>query len=593
MLSLHWTIRAGLTTALALCLCGCSGSGSSGPEEPGGFVEAQPEPEPETPDPVVPPQVKDVAFLSPVDHLVRASMALRGVRPSVEDMEAVRDDPDKLPGLVDAYLDSPAFGETIREMYDEVWLLRAFLFMFAPRGEYEGMDMVEFDNSVGESPLRLIEHVVMNDRPFTEIVTADYAVANEYVATVWGMDYDGDGQEWIETRYPEPGRPHAGILSDSKLFIRHYSAPLNAQRGRANAISKGLLCFDFLARDIDVSGNVDLSDPEAVKNAVKSPACASCHQTLDPLGGFFWSYEYFVFPSDTQQYPMSTWRPEYEQHRPFFSGREPGYFGLEADDLQDLGARIAADPRFAQCAARRFYGYFAQVDPKEVPFDLVAHLQGAFVDSGMSAKALARAAVLSDAFRASHGESEAAAADLVGLKKLRPRDASRMMADLTGFTWQTRVDFSIFAERGVTSPYGTIDLMKDTLLGYEVLMGGLDDFVVNQPVHTFNPTMSLVMQAFATEAAGFVVDRDLDAIGPIRAKLLTEVDEEERDEADLRAQLAQLHLRLFGEFVEPDGAEVDLSYELFDAALKLSDDPRRAWKTTLTAMLQDSRLLYY
>lgn len=535
-----------------------------------------------------------VAMLSPTDHLVRVSMALRGVRPSVAELEQVRDDPEAISSLVDEYTRSPEFGETVRDLYDEALLLRPFFFLFPPRGAMGDMSMVAFNRSVQESPLRLIEHVVMNDRPFSEVVTADYTVADGVVAEVWGMDYEGDGAQWVETRYPEPDRVHAGILTDSYLWVRHYSTPINAQRSRANAFSRAMLCYDFLARDVDVAGNIDLTDPAVVRDAVKSEACATCHQSLDPLANHFWSHEYFVSPvNDVVAYPFSTWRPEYmRDHRPVYSDRGVGYFGLPAQTTGDLGLAVSADPRFGQCAARRFYAHFAQVPLEEVPFDTVLDFHEVYEASGESVREMVKAMVLSDAFKVSHTLGEQGADELIGYKKVRPRQLSRMMADLTGFVWETDFDFALFAESGVTAPYGRVDLLRDSLLGFEVLAGGRDDFVVNHNVHTINPTTSLVYQNLAREAAGFVVDRDLSA-GPEANTLLDRVGAQTRDEATVREQLAALHARFYGELVAPDSETVGLTWTLFEGALALSDDPARAWKVTLTAMLQDSRLLYY
>ena len=49
-------------------------------------------------------------FLTPREHLVRVSMALRGVRPSADDLAAVEADPDALEGLVDAVLAHRTIG---------------------------------------------------------------------------------------------------------------------------------------------------------------------------------------------------------------------------------------------------------------------------------------------------------------------------------------------------------------------------------------------------------------------------------------------------------------------------------------------------
>lgn len=71
-----------------------------------------------------PPDVSATAvYLSPVQHLTRASMVLRGIRPSLAELQQVQADPTALPGIVDRYLDSPEFGQTIRELHNETLLL--------------------------------------------------------------------------------------------------------------------------------------------------------------------------------------------------------------------------------------------------------------------------------------------------------------------------------------------------------------------------------------------------------------------------------------------------------------------------------------
>lgn len=536
-------------------------------------------------------QDAQVHQLSPTDHLVRASMALRGRRPSLEDLEAVEADPDALEGVVDGYLREDAFGEVVREMHNEVLLVRPLFFSMPPRGEYEAMTMVDFNKSASESPLRLVEHVVMNDRPYSEIVTADYTVADEVVSYIWGLDYDGDGAQWVETRWPEEGRVHAGLLTDSRLWIRHYSTPLNAQRSRANLVTKAFLCFDFLDNDINVDGNIDLTDPEALKSSVKSPECATCHQDLDPLAALFWKNEFFVFPSSIQGYPYSHYKPEYEQYRTYFSDSPKAYFGQPVEDMAGLGQALAADPKFSACAVRRFYSWLHQIPMEEVPPVELSRLQRSFEDNNMNARALAREIVLADSFRYSHSTLEGADGESARLQKVRPRQWTGMMEDLIGYRWEVYFRYPLDF-LGSRSPYGDIDLMGDNLLGYEVIAGGIDDFLVTHPVHTISPTSSLVFDNFAREAAAFVVDRDLGGDAPDAGRLLT-IDPEETGEQEVRQQLAQLHRRLLAEMVQPQEDSVDESYALFRDALALSGDTHRAWSVVLTAMLQDSRLIYY
>jgi hypothetical protein len=528
---------------------------------------------------------RGVHFLSPEGHLMRVSMALRGTRPSPDELAAVAADPDVLPEIVDGYLDAPAFGETMRDLHNEALLVLVdyplFPAGFPAVGPVASAEPYALNRAVMEAPLRLVEHVVMQDRPYTEIVTADYTLANGFVAAVWGLPYDGDGTSWVTTQWAD-GRDNAGILSDSWLFQRHQSTISNANRGRANAVSRALLCHDFLSRDIEVDGTIDLADPEVVADAVaRDPACASCHQALDPMASFFAGYFPAIVPL-FETYPHLT----YDEGLSFiygFNQRPPSYFGSGGEGLADLGAMIAADPRFTLCAAKRFYAYFHQTNLDDVPLETASRLQRALVDSGMNAKALARAIVLDDAFRISHVD-ETFDTDVVAVLKARPVQLAQLMRDITGFSWKTDL-------YGAAPQLGMPDLMEDPFLGYQVLAGGVDSMFVTHPSHTYSATSSLVLRSLAREAAHHRVERDLDA-QPGQGWLLT-IDERETSEAAVRDQLVELHVRIYSERVDPTSSQVDETWALFSAALQHSGSTRRAWKVTLTAMLQDVRIAFY
>ena len=120
-----------------------------------------------------------------------------------------------------------------------------------------------------------------------ELATTMGIKQNYLYRVVPGLQRDGlvrrEGRGW-QVVEPPPDRRNAGILADSWLFSRHGSTISNAGRGRANAISRALLCFDFQTRDIEIDASVNLADPNEVAEAVqKNPSCVACHQQLDPL----------------------------------------------------------------------------------------------------------------------------------------------------------------------------------------------------------------------------------------------------------------------------------------------------------------------
>ena len=109
-----------------------------------------------TPPPDDPPADGTTVYLTPAQHLTRASLALRGQRPSIEDLRAVDADPDVLPAIVDGYLDTPEFGETIKELHNETLLLRVeqgFL-TFPAIGGLTGASATQINGAVFDEPLR-------------------------------------------------------------------------------------------------------------------------------------------------------------------------------------------------------------------------------------------------------------------------------------------------------------------------------------------------------------------------------------------------------------------------------------------------------
>lgn len=537
------------------------------------------------------PDAPLVVPLAATDHLVRASLALRGARPSIEELRSVEEDPAALDAIVDGYLDTPEFGRTMRDLHNEALLLRLD-WLYYPAGfpnvdDLAGEDFVSINSSVMEAPLRLIERVITEDRPYSEIVTADYVMADRISAKVWNLPFDEAGPAWQETQYRDK-RGGAGVLSDSWLYVRYQSTPSNANRQRANAVSRALLCYDFLSRDVQLDTSVDVSDPNAVQSAVvANPACASCHQALDPLASYFKDIFPIVVPGETLKYPAQTlYYPGVFEDVLQIEMREPSFFGKPGKSLPDLGQAIAEDPRFSLCAAKRFYAYFNQVDLAEVPLERAAELQDVLLSSGMDAKALAKAVVLGGDFKASHSEDDLQAESVRGLRKVRPDELASLIEDLTGFVWTT--DLALYTDGAI----GEVELPRDSMVGYRVIGGGIDSAYVTHATFTDNAASSLFLRAFAEEAAAFVVEADLANPDRSARKLLRDVEPETSDEATLREQVAYLHARVFGQLARTDSDEVSESLALYQGALAASGDPKRAWKTLLVAMLQDVRLSY-
>lgn len=567
-----------------------------------------------------PPAGETVALLGDADYLLRVSMALRGTRPSAAELDAYLADPTTLPATVDAWMTTPEFEATVQDLFAELLLLRTdTTYQLPVKGILadKGYSQGDLYTSTTQAPLELISSIVMADEPYANVFTADYTLTDAVVADIYGLAYDYDLGGWQRSHWTD-GRPQSGLLSDSEVWRRWVSNAANYHRGRANFISRTFLCEDIGARDV-AQPALDLNDPAAVAAAVANPdmGCPACHDTLDPLAAVFWGYKEQLKRNavDTAYAAECTWdysngepprgvyKPEHfcyplrfydisEQGRWADEGlKPPSWYGEPIDDMTDLGFHLVEDSRFDLCTARTVFAYLNQVERLDVPLDIALDLQAEFRASGQSLKTLFRSVVLSDEFRSVTRLDPESTDFVAGLLPIRPEQVDRTFADLTGFTWVANGDDNNCSE-GVNLCWNTINLSNSDLYGFRSLMGGVDGFTVTHPTHGTTPTKVLALSKLAAEASGWVVDQDF-AVDPASRKLLSLVEATTADEATIRAQLSALHWRLYVEDAPPDSPAVDASYALFTAVLARTGDPTESWKTTLTGMLQDPRMLLY
>lgn len=562
------------------------------------------------------PQPLEAVPLESHDALVRVSMTLRGTRPTEEELQAVAADPAALEAFVDQWLDAEAFGTIVRDLHAETFRTRTDTIEQLPsRGPLTDLPTWDVYASTVEEPLKLVEHVVTSDLPYTEVLTLDYTLYDSVIAKVYGLPYDADGPEWQQGHWVD-GRPHAGVLSSSELWRRYRSAGANYHRQRANFVAEAFLCEPFASREIVLPSDIDVSDEQVVLDAINhNPACVGCHQAMDPLAAFFWGFKGQIkgravrnayedecsFGLDSLDplpdgdvyddvcYPLRFYKPYRESAWADKHLRPPAFYGQPGERLDDLGELIAADPRFATCTARRFWGYFAHQPVEAVDEQLGHDLASIFRASGFDAKALVKAIVLHDRFLTDHFAGRGTDPfEPVGAMLVRPEQYQSALLDLTGFQWwAVPSEPNCFPEC-----FGRVDLQNSDRYGFRAMAGGIDGMQVVTPSYQAIPSGPLVYRRVAAEAAAWAVDHEF-LLPASERRLLREIELADTSEASVRAQLAALHLRITSEAVAADSPTVDQTYTLWSGALALSDDPARAWTLTLTALLQDARMVFY
>ncbi len=531
------------------------------------------------------PQVAPDGRLDPVAHAARASLVLRGVRPSAEESARVRRDPEALDALVAEWVESPLFLETVRDVHAQAWWLRSDTRADPPSaGPLLLTGSSEIEAAFQEEPLRLVSEIVADGRPYTDVVTAEHTMIDAILAEAYGLPFDPEGPDWQPATYTD-GRPAAGVLSTNGLWLRHVSGVANAHRSRASWLARSLLCDDLSARDLPVT-SIPHEEGEALRS---DPACQGCHQAMDPIAAQLYGFRFAVRPGDMRIawlldcrddvahacYPLDLYEPSQsdgwiEQGLP-----TPSFYGLPSEHLGSLGRQVAADPRFATCAVRHFWGWFTQDDAYgAVPPPVVDTLAQGFVESGFDTKWLARALVSSPEFAAAPPQV------------MRSEQLARWLFDLTGFRWtigESECD-------GVTACGGVRDLLLTDELGMRTLAGGQDGWDVVVSDHTPTPTQQLVLSVAAELAAAHVVEADL-AVPPESRRLLSALAPDGTSDVEARrAQLGLLVERILG---GPDPALVDelLPHWRDARARHGADGP--AWEVVIALLLQDPAAWVY
>ena len=529
-------------------------------------------------DPVEPAAAQPAEALAPMSAerlLVRLSLDLRGVRPSTAELERVEADPDAVEALVEAYLADARFAERVVAIFSEIYLTRSDYF-YLEADDFGIADYPGFNRAVGEEPLRLLAEVARSDRPWTDIVTADWTAANDLLVRAWPLTFDDpDGADWRVARYTD-GRPAAGVLSTNGLWWRYLSTDSNANRGRANQISRILLCNDYLTREIDFDRDLNLLDEQAISDAIRyDPACSNCHNSLDPLAAYL--YGFWAYAPDSYL-EMSSYHPDREHLYDDYLGVAPSYYGEPGDSLADLGQQIAADPRFPACAVEQVFG--AMLD-RAVGVDDMDALTGhreAFLDGGLTLRSLFASVVGDARYRAADTDDEAAlSAGAATLKIASPDLLASQIENLTGFAWT----------------YAGYDMMGTDQVGLRTLAGGADGASVVRNAANPNATILLVQERLAEAAASYAVAQDLTSPAGER-RLFVEADLSAAPEGDQAvAQIVHLHWRIFGQRVDDDGEEVAANLDLLADLHAASSDPADAWAGLLSALLRDPDFLLY
>lgn len=445
----------------------------------------------------------------------------------------------------------------------------------------------ETNRAVAREPLELIAYVVRNNRPFKEIVSADYMVVNPFSARAYkakGAKFknDADPREWTKVSLSYDESPHAGVLSSPMFLTRHPTTPTNRNRHRARMVYDWFLGTDILKvaqQPLDPTKITDLNP------TLNNAECTVCHSNIDPVAGAFRAFG-GEDRRDAEFAPQANYREAkwYEDMRPPGFGKDKVPAEQLGTALNWLGQRVGDDPRFGVSAVMTAYtmltgqapllapsdpnepGFTAGVQAYLLQYNVFSEIAQKFEASGQNYRVIIHELVKSPYFRAQNAleltEEEAGRyGDLGAARFIGPELLARKVEAVLGYPWKPRAWES------------------NSLLSaqeYRILYGGIDSDEVTRRITTPNGVMANIAERMANEMACLVVPRDM-RLPSAERRLFPFVDATFAPKDDngfevppavqaIRQNIVHLHERILGEKLSDSDPEVDRTYGIFLAS---------------------------
>ena len=363
---------------------------------------------------------QDVAFVPDAAVLAKASVLFAGRNPSAQEAAGVASGgAAAMRTTIRGYMQGPVFERFLTDLGDTHFLTPGVVV----RGNNMGYNPADwpaagavlgaanvtqvdnatrnrFDAAAKREPVELMKYVVRNDKPYTEMVSANYTVVNGILAEYLGATVQGaftnkdDDTEWRPATLPSARlggtREHAGVLSSHPWLQRFPTTDTNRNRHRVNILFK-----QFLATDVSALAQRPMDDGTKFRvPTIENPGCAACHDTIDPIAAGFqnWNERNRYLPNRTgtvdhalpntyrsNNYPKdANGQPYYMAGDNWFRDMKAPGFGTTAmaggftgnpTALQWMGQQVASDSRFALGAVHFWYeGVFGRA-PLKAPFD--------------------------------------------------------------------------------------------------------------------------------------------------------------------------------------------------------------------------------
>jgi hypothetical protein len=252
--------------------------------------------------------------------------------------------------------------------------------------------------SMQEEARHLLQAHLLGGGDLLDVLTTDTAWVDAELAALYGLPAPPSG--WAEVPLPAD-RERGGLLTTAAVLTVTGRQGVTTPIERGKFIREALLCHTMPPPPADIpmvqSPVPGQSDRERLQQHREDPACAGCHDMLEPLGYGLSRYDAIgaLRPVDAQGQPVSG--------EGSFDGDldEPDF-----DGAAQLQAALRDDPDVSACVVRQVHRYAFGRGETRADECALEQLSVQFDGSGRSFEALLMALVRSHAFRHMPTEAE-------------------------------------------------------------------------------------------------------------------------------------------------------------------------------------------
>jgi hypothetical protein len=293
-------------------------------------------------------------------------------------------------------IESPRARQSLDEFFNQWFRLEKVLSAAKDRRRYPDFTP-ELAAAMVEETRRLLQHLVWDNTPFMEFLTAGYGFLNTDLAALYKLPPSPGEFELVN--FPANSR-RAGLLGEASFLAANAGPVETSPTARGIFVREQLLCQ--LVPPPPPNVNTNLPDPTEDKPStrrqrltahVENAACAACHKLMDPIGFGLEGFDALGHARNKETIQVNGPDPNRSDPRKFdlpleTSGEVAGLPNSAFSDSRQLGRILAESPVCQQCVVRQIFRYANGRLETAADDETIQNLFARFRDSGFHFKEL-------------------------------------------------------------------------------------------------------------------------------------------------------------------------------------------------------------